>query len=129
MYYINCGQFPYPFMAEIDRDKETPEIKITVLEGKGTPVGLFKSPNFTVREIAFPKCFKMAMFSDGILEILSNESIKNSDQYLHGLFKNADTDIDKISQQLGLENRSSFPDDLTFLMIERDIDSGENNAQ
>jgi len=128
MHYINCGQFPYPFIADICEDKENPKVKISVLEGKGTPVGLFKTPVFSVREIVLPKRFKMAMFSDGIIEILSDENIKNSDEYLHGLFNNENADIDKISSQLGLENRSYFPDDLTFLMIEKDNFTGDNNG-
>ena len=119
MYYINCGQYPYPFITEICGEKENPEIKLSVLEGKGTPVGLFKSPVFNVKEIMLPKRFKMIMFSDGILEILSDEHIKNSDQYLYEMFSVKNADIDKVSQQLGLENRAFFPDDLTFLMIER----------
>ncbi|MCL2706465.1 MAG: SpoIIE family protein phosphatase [Spirochaetaceae bacterium] len=128
MHYINCGQFPYPFIADICGDKENSKVKISVLEGKGTPVGLFKTPLFSAREIMLPKCFKMVMFSDGIIEVLSAGDIKNSDEYLHELFSNKNIDIDKISSQLGLENRSFFPDDLTFLMIEKDNSSGDNNG-
>ena len=128
MHYINCGQFPYPFVADIRRDKEIPEIKINVLEGKGTPVGLFKTPIFNVKEAVLPKCFKMVLFSDGILEILSDENIKNSEQYLYEMFSNENTDIDKVSQQLGLEKRSFFPDDLTFLMIEKNNFPGDSNG-
>ena len=128
MHYINCGQFPYPFMANICTDKGSSETKITVLEGKGTPVGLFRTPIFNVREMTLPECFKMIMFSDGILEILSDDHIKNSDQYLHEVFSKKNIDIDIISQQLGIENRTFFPDDLTFLMIERNVFPGGSNA-
>ena len=128
MHYINCGQFPYPFMTDMGSNKENSENIISVLEGKGTPVGLFKTPIFHIKEISLPECFKMIMFSDGILEILSDERIKNSDQYLHEIFNNKNTDIDIISRQLGLDHRKVFPDDLTFLMIEKNKFFGETNA-
>ncbi len=128
MYYINCGQFPYPFMADICRNGGNPETTVSVLEGKGTPVGLFRTPIFHVKEIKLPECFKMILFSDGILEILSNKSTESKDQYLHAIFNSDETDIDKISDQLGLESRAFFPDDLTFLMIEKDTVSGANNV-
>jgi len=115
MQYVNCGQFPYPFIASASEGK----INISVLEGKGTPVGLFKMPVFNLKEVTLPKCFKMIMFSDGILEILTSESIEDSDKYLHEIFSNDSVDVDKISEQLDLENREYFPDDLTFLMIEK----------
>ena len=124
MQYVNCGQFPYPLIASTSDGK----INISVLEGKGTPVGLFKTPVFNVKEIALPKSFKMIMFSDGILEILTDESIEDSEKYLHGIFSDDNVDVDKISQQLDLENREYFPDDLTFLMIEKYPCSGENNG-
>jgi len=114
MQYVNCGQFPYPLIADC-KDK----ISISALEGKGTPVGLFKKPVFHVKEIKFPEYFKMILFSDGILEILTADAVQDADKYINEIFSNENVDIDKISQQLNLENREYFPDDLTFLIVEK----------
>jgi sigma-B regulation protein RsbU (phosphoserine phosphatase) len=93
---------------------------IDIIEGKGTPVGLFKTPIFRQKEMALPKRFKIIMFSDGVLEILPQKNIVEGNQYLYSILNDKDIDIDKIKSKLDIkEGQSSFPDDLTFLMIEK----------
>ena len=111
LYYANCGQFPYPYYSD---GKE-----IKVVEKKGTPVGLFKSPVFRAEELELPESFSMMMISDGILEILNQETIEEKTSFLHSLLEHGKTDIDKVINIMGLDNRSSFPDDVTFLMIKK----------
>jgi serine phosphatase RsbU (regulator of sigma subunit) len=121
MYYINCGQFPYPFVIDTDKidEKDMKNSCVTVIEGKGTPVGLFKTPIFRLKEMNLPQRFKMVMFSDGVLEILPQDSLDDKNRYLYSIFNDKDINIDKIKDKLSIEGMTSFPDDLTFFMIEK----------
>jgi serine phosphatase RsbU (regulator of sigma subunit) len=129
MRYINCGQFPYPFMISLHSSagtaKEQGEIRI--IEGKGTPVGLFKKPIFRVKEMQLAEDFRIVMFSDGVLEILDLSSNEERDNYIYSLFLDNKTDIDAVEERLGLKSRLSFPDDLTFLVIEKN-NNGEGSS-
>lgn len=128
IYYANCGQFPYPFMINVNSETGKPE-GINAIEGKGTPVGLFKSPLFRVRELDLPERFRIVMFSDGVLEILDQESTEDKNSYLFSLFSDNCFGIDRAASRLGLDSRSFFPDDLTFLIIERGIVCEVGNEQ
>ncbi len=119
LHYINCGQFPYPFIAGMCQGSS--RNSVGVIEGKGTPVGLFKTPLFRVRELQLPESFKMIMFSDGVFEILTQESTEEKSGYLYSLFTDSASGIESAAGELGLDKRSSFPDDLTFLMIEKNM--------
>ena len=129
--YINCGQYPYPFMlypCGPEKNGKTSE-ELNIFEGKGNPVGLFKNPVFHVKEYKLPACFKMIMFSDGVLEILDHDSIESKNNYLHSLFADNPSDIDAVAKQLGLDRRTSFPDDLTFLTIEKTASDKDGSEQ
>lgn len=113
LYYTNCGQFPYPYYHDGNR--------IETISKKGTPVGLFKSPIFRSEELELPESFSMMMISDGILEILNQESTEEKTAFLHSLLDHGASDIDKVVNIIGLDNRTSFPDDVTFLMIKKGV--------
>ena len=63
--------------------------------------------------------FRMVMFSDGVLEILDLPSNQERDNFIHSLFLDRKTGIDVVEETLDLDSLSYFPDDLTFLMIEK----------
>ena len=111
LYYTNCGQFPYPYYHNGSI--------VETIEKKGTPVGLFKSPIFRAEELDLPEKFSMMMISDGILEILNQETTDEKTLFLHSLLEHGKSDIDKVINIMGLDNRTSFPDDVTFLMIKK----------
>ncbi len=111
LYYTNCGQFPYPYYHDGSG--------IKIISRKGTPVGLFKSPIFRAEELELPESFSMMMISDGILEILNQKTTDEKTLFLHSLLEHGGSDIDKTVNIMGLDNRTSFPDDVTFLMIRK----------
>ncbi len=116
LYYTNCGQFPYPFFSDGKRT--------VAITDKGTPVGLFRSPIFRANEIELPEKFSMMIISDGILEILNQKTTEDKTSFLHSLLEHEKGDIDTIVNIIGLDNRSSFPDDVTFLMIKKEVGNG-----
>ncbi len=109
--YTNCGQFPYPLLRD--------EGYIKALEPAGTPVGLFTCPEFIEEEIQVGSTASLLIISDGILELLPNGSIKEKRNLIRSLFSQAELRLDDITERLGLSQKYSFPDDITFLMLQR----------
>lgn len=109
--YTNCGQFPYPLL----RDGEG----IKSLEPAGTPVGLFPRPEFLEEEIKIPPDASLLIISDGILEILPHGSVREKRSFIRSLFNNTNLGLEDITERLGLSKQYSFPDDITFMMVNR----------
>lgn len=119
MCYINCGQFPYPFIIDLSKNIEE-DGAISIIKGKNTPVGLFKKPIFRQQMLSLPEYFKLILFSDGVLEILPEKEISKKEEKLYSIFKkDKNAGVEAIIESLGLEKRVSFPDDLTFLIMEK----------
>ena len=89
LYYTNCGQFPYPYYHDGNR------IETDIKKGNTLSV-LFKSPIFRSEELELPESFSMMMISDGILEILNQESTEEKTAFLHSLLDHGASDIDKV---------------------------------
>lgn len=114
--YTNCGQFPYPFLRTQNTTKS--------LSNAGTPVGLFLEPEFEEAEIKMSRDSTLLFISDGILEILSQASIKEKRGYIRSVFENAGVNLKQITEHLGLTNYYYYPDDITFLMVQRSGEDG-----
>ncbi|MCF7949484.1 MAG: fused response regulator/phosphatase [Spirochaetia bacterium] len=114
--YTNCGQFPYPLLRENG--------KVNPLEPAGTPVGLFVEPEFMEEEIPVSKESALLIISDGILELLPQASVKEKRNLIRHFFSFPETDLQELTEQLGLSRQYSFPDDITFLMLKRSADNG-----
>ena len=109
--YVNCGQFPNPIIYN--------GTKNTILSGKGTPIGLFKSLNIEQKEFTLPEDFSLLFISDGILEILEQPALDEKIDYLKSLQVNIDIEIGDIMKENNLDAARDLPDDVTFLMIKR----------
>jgi len=116
--YTNCGQFPYPLLRDFG--------SIRALSRTGTPVGLFAEPEFIVEEIEISEHASLLLVSDGILEIMSQASIKQKRELLCTIFSRTGLSLQDITEKLGLSRQYSFPDDITFLMMKR---SGLNGSR
>ncbi len=114
--YTNCGQFPYPLLQEKGRVKP--------LEPAGTPVGLFVEPEFMEEHISIEKETSLLIISDGILELLPQASVKEKRNLIRHIFSRPGINLQEITEQLGLSQQYSFPDDITFLMLKRSADYG-----
>ena len=114
--YTNCGQFPYPLLQEKGRVKP--------LEPAGTPGGLFVEPEFMEEHISIEKETSLLIISDGILELLPQASVKEKRNLIRHIFSRPGINLQEITEQLGLSQQYSFPDDITFLMLKRSADYG-----
>jgi serine phosphatase RsbU (regulator of sigma subunit) len=111
MTYTNCGQFPYPMLK---RDEQ-----IVQLSDTGTPVGIFGSPEFIENVVGFPRGASLLVISDGILELLPKATVREKRDLISNIFTDEDGDLAAITERLGLSRQYSFPDDITFLMVQR----------
>lgn len=107
----NGGQFPFPILY----DGATPRF----LESKSLPVGLFDFAEYRSDTVTLPDNFVMTLFSDGILETLSQPNLREKQQYLLSLAGDMNTDLQTLVRQLGLDHPVSLPDDITLLIIKR----------
>src|SRR6056297_3149217 len=114
--YTNCGQFPYPLLREYG--------KVKPLESAGTPVGLFVEPEFMEEEISVCRESALLIISDGILELLPQASVKEKRNLIRHFFSFPEINLQDLTEQLGLSVQYSFPDDITFLMLNRSADYG-----
>ena len=59
------------------------------------------------------------MFSDGVLEIIDADNLKEKEQYLLNLCENPEVTIDSLKANLKLDRVKDSPDDIAVLLIRR----------
>ncbi len=109
--YANAGHFPPPMLVS-GKDVQT-------LEQKSKPAGLFARARYAVEAVELPLgSFKLVLFSDGVLELLSEPTLAEREQ---GLIARvcAAQDVDALCAGLGLGPDVELPDDVACLVIER----------
>lgn len=109
--YAVGAQLPMPILIA--------DGKASYLEGKGKPVGLFPNGDWAIRELDLPDKFILIAFSDGILEILPQQSLADQEAYLLQKLKNCKPDIDTVLSQLGIDIPKALPDDIAIFMLAR----------
>jgi phosphoserine phosphatase RsbU/P len=109
MTYSNGGQFPYPILHNGH--------EAAFLVDKNLPVGLFQEAEFHRTTAALPDRFAMALFSDGILEILPQQRLEEKEIFLKSQVSGVETSLDQLVSALGLEAIQSPLDDITLLTV------------
>ncbi len=111
----NAGQFPYPILYC--------DAQASYLEQKSMPVGLFDFAEFGELTIDLPDQFALALFSDGILEVLEQPSMRAKEDYLLESVDRIDPGAGDLAARLGVVGESDIPDDVTLLLITRNKES------
>lgn len=107
--YSIGGHLPMPILYS--------EGQAQYLVGKGMPVGLFKDAKYNAYQITLTKKFTLSMFSDGVLELLTQDSLALKEQYLLDLIQREKGNHASIIQALSLDVDSSIPDDVALLTL------------
>lgn len=107
--YAIGGHFPLPII--------TSEGKSEYLEGKGMAVGLFPAPTFNVYKMDLPYGFKITVFSDGILEVISGATLMDKEKLLLDVVSQEQRGIESLFSSLGLDGIDDLPDDIAVLTI------------
>lgn len=109
--YSVGGHFPMPILVA--------DGKATYLEGRGMPVGLFNEAVYQDYTLQLPASFALWLFSDGILEIMTDATLNEKEQRLLHLVRDSHGSIDLLSQLLSIDERDEVPDDIAMAVIKR----------
>jgi serine phosphatase RsbU (regulator of sigma subunit) len=92
------------------------------LEGRGLPVGLFDEASYTNHVIELPERFSLTLFSDGILDLLPGETLKDKEAALPEIVKAAGGSLDGLRRKFGLATLGEMPDDIAMLVLSRNLE-------
>ena len=107
--YSVGGHFPFPILAHNG--------KAEYLDGKGIAIGLFPKPQFEVYRKTLSRGFKIIIFSDGILEVLSEMSLSDKEKLLLEVVSKHGDGIDSLLVSLGLDHYDNLPDDIAVMSV------------
>ena len=105
----NASHFPEPRLVT--------EAGVERLSLKGKPLGLFEAPSFQVLEKTLPEAFSLALFSDGVLDVLSETTLAGKDDQLDALAAAAQGQLPTLWSLLAPEGADALPDDVACLLL------------
>ncbi len=89
------------------------------LRGEGTAVGITEDTQFEEHLIDLPNSFMLALFSDGILEILPPKNLIEKEKYFLDVFEQTADSPGELVPRLGLDNVETAPDDIAALFLSK----------
>ena len=109
--YSVAGQLPLPLLLDGQEAR--------YLEGQGAPVGLFEATHYDEISLQLPEKFRIIMFSDGILEVLPEESLAKKEALLLGAAPELRADIETVFRRLDVDSSQNYPDDIAVLVVDK----------
>lgn len=109
--YSVAGHLPLPVLVS--------EAGARYLQGEGTAVGMMEDAQFDEHEVSLPESFTLALFSDGILEILPPKNLVEKEAYFLDVFEQAADSPEQLITQLGLDRVETAPDDIAALFLSK----------
>ncbi len=91
------------------------------LEGRGLPVGLFVEATYQDFELKLPEAFSLTLLSDGILDLLPGDTLKEKESALPELISGAGGTLDGLRRVFGLAELADMPDDIALLVLSRNL--------
>ena len=91
------------------------------LEGRGLPVGLFSEATYSDHVLDLPESFSLTLLSDGILDLLPGDTLKEKEANLPELVKEAGGSLDGLRRKFGLATLGEMPDDIALLVLSRNL--------
>jgi serine phosphatase RsbU (regulator of sigma subunit) len=114
--YSVAGHLPLPVLVS--------DAGAHYLEGQGNAVGMLEDAEFSEQTISLPPTFMLAVFSDGILEILPPKNLVDKEKFFLDVFaQTADTPED-LASRLGLDSADTAPDDIAALFVSKRLSDG-----
>lgn len=109
--YAVAGHLPQPVLVS-DRGA-------CYLPGEGTAVGIMEDAAYEEHLIELPDSFMLALFSDGILEILPPKNLIEKEKYFLDVFEQTSESPQQLVVRLGLDRVETAPDDIAALFISK----------
>ena len=91
------------------------------LEGRGLPVGLFAEATYQDHVMQVPENFSLTLLSDGILDLLPGDTLKEKETLLPQLVASAGGTLDGLRHVFGLAKLGDMPDDIALLVMSRNL--------
>jgi sigma-B regulation protein RsbU (phosphoserine phosphatase) len=109
--YSVAGHLPLPVLVCADGPR--------YLEGAGSTVGIMEDAVYEEHMIQLPDSFMLALFSDGILEILPPKNLIEKEDYFLNVFKETGESPEAFIKHLGLAHMEAAPDDIAALFVSK----------
>lgn len=109
--YSVAGHLPLPVLVS--------EAGAGYLPGEGSAVGIMEEAHYEEHSVDLPDSFMLALFSDGILEILPPKSLIEKEEYFLDVFEQAADSPGELVTRLGLDRVETAPDDIAALFISK----------
>lgn len=107
--YANAGHFPGTILSSGESTR--------YLEIGGLPLGIYESARYASHHVTLPERFNMVMFSDGVFEILREETLEAKEKKLLSLVQYQGGNIEVLADQLGLGEVKEVPDDIAVFTV------------
>ena len=107
--FCSAAHFPPPILVTNG--------KAIALEGKGLPVGLFEEVCYENQEVELGECFHLVLFSDGILEVMPQDSVAEKEQHLMEIVSKGIHNISQLADHLDLHSQQAVPDDIALMTV------------
>lgn len=92
------------------------------LEGRGMPVGLFNEATYQDYVLELPPSFSLTLLSDGILDLLPGDTLKDKEAALPRLVKESGGSLDGLRRSFGLATLGEMPDDIALMVLSRNLE-------
>lgn len=115
------GQLTYSIGGHLPLPVLYSEGQAHYLPGRGLPVGLFNEAEYADHVIDLPDSFSLTLLSDGILDLLPGDTLKEKEAVLPTLIASAKGTLDGLRQVFGLANLNDMPDDIALLVLSRNL--------
>jgi serine phosphatase RsbU (regulator of sigma subunit) len=109
--YSVAGHLPQPVLVSREGAR--------YLRGEGSAVGLMEDAHYDEHLVDLPDSFMLALFSDGILEILPPKNLIDKEKYFLDVFEQAAESPQELVTRLGLDKVETAPDDIAALFISK----------
>jgi sigma-B regulation protein RsbU (phosphoserine phosphatase) len=109
--YSVAGHLPQPVLVSGEGAR--------YLRGEGSAVGIMDDVQFEEHMIDLPDSFMLALFSDGILEILPPKNLIEKEKYFLDVFEQTADSPAELVTRLGLDNVETAPDDIAALFLSK----------
>lgn len=107
--YCVAGHLPLPVLVTDEG--------ACYLPGEGAAVGIMEDAEYEEHHLQLPDRFMLALFTDGILEILPPDNLVDKERYFLNVFSESCESPEHVVVRLGLDQVSSAPDDIAALFI------------
>ncbi|MEP4485324.1 MAG: SpoIIE family protein phosphatase [Halioglobus sp.] len=109
--YSVAGHLPQPVLVSSEGAR--------YLRGEGPAVGIMEDAHYEEHLIELPDSFMLALFSDGILEILPPKNLIEKEKYFLQVFEQTVDSPSDLITGLGLDTVETAPDDIAALFLSK----------